>query len=100
MRMVLIVTPLERRGYSDSAALDALGRRERPAMIRRDRGYVVEAQIWLEHVEAVVVYDDLPLTDDMRWVITLALGAGVPVEYRRLPADRISVIDRQSIAAS
>jgi hypothetical protein len=99
MRLVLIVTPLERRGYSDSAALDARRRRERPAIIRRDRGYVAEAQGWLEHVDAVVVYDDLPQTDDMRWVVTLALVAGVPVEYRNLPADRISVIDRAANCA-
>jgi hypothetical protein len=35
-----------------------------------------------------------------RWGITLALGAGIPVEYRRLPTDRISVIDRQAMAAA
>lgn len=99
MRLVLIITPIERRGYSSSAVLDAIGLGEQTANIRSGEDYIAQVQRWMSLVDAVVVYDDLPLTDDMRWAITIALSARVPVEYRRLPTSHISVIDRVLIEA-
>jgi hypothetical protein len=97
MRIVLILSPRHRRGYSDMAALDAIGRGEKAILLRGANG--VSAVNVLRTIDAVAVYEDLPVTDDMCQLIVDAVAANIPVERRRLPIDRISVIDRPSLAA-
>lgn len=94
-------TPAEQRrnvAYAQAALLDSLGRDEAPFAphllypavlddsdpVQRARG--IEAGMeWLAVAEAVVVYDDLGMSDGMRAELIQAEVAGVAVERRRLP---------------
>lgn len=101
MRHVLLLAPPLRRGYTDSALLDAKARGEAPTVARAtgEDAYVAAATDRLAAVEAIAVYDDLPMTTAMQRVIAEAMALGLPVEHRRLPAERLSVLDRMAIAA-
>lgn len=101
MRHVLLLAPRHRRGYTDSAILDAKARGDMPTAARgaTDEAYLASSMGWLGRVEAIAVYDDLPLTATMRAIIEKAETLGLEVEHRHLPLERLSVIDRMAIAA-
>ena len=101
MRHILLLAPRHRRGYTDSALLDAKARGDMPTASRAttDEAYLAASMDWLDMVQAVAVYDDLPMTEAMRRLIARAEALGVPVEHRQLPVERLSVLDRMAIAA-
>ncbi|KKN47410.1 hypothetical protein LCGC14_0663230 [marine sediment metagenome] len=101
-RLVLVESPYKGGGdrvdYARAALLDSLGRNEAPMLSHLLYTQVLDDDTptdrytgmlagwaWLDVVAAVVVYDDLGISNGMAEGITRARSVGVPIERRQIP---------------
>ena len=101
MRQALVLTPAGRMGYAGTSYCDAVRRGERAVLVggASDDECFQKSLRWLARVEVLAVYDDLLLTETMLSVIELARELSVPIEFRQVPPDRVSIVDRAANAA-